>query len=104
MDDKVKSKSQMEYKYLFHFGLIKLLVLEELRKSNRDQNSFLLLENYDPEVMPTPSKKISSKVKPHITPTTSSKKRKQQTKDLGKEAGQTQDVVREKKTQKGKGL
>lgn len=72
----IRFKSKIAKKYVFHFGLIKLLVLEELKKTNRDWNTFLFLENYDHKVVPTPSKRVSSTAKPKETPTTSSKKRK----------------------------
>ena len=89
MVDKVQSKSQIAEKYVFHFGLIKLLVLEEMKKKNRDWNTFLFLENYDLEVVPTPSKRVSSTTKPKEIHATSSKKRKGQkdtkkTQELGK--------------------
>lgn len=73
--DKVQSKTQFAEKYIFHFGLIKLLVLEKVKKINRDWNTFLLIANYDPEVMATPSKRVSLISKVKETPTGSSKKR-----------------------------
>ena len=103
MADKVQAKSQIADKYVFHFGLIKLLVLEELKTTNRDWNTFLFLANYGPEVMPTPSKKVSSAVKPRITHAASSRKRKEQ-KSSGKEVEKIKDVVKEKKITKGNGI
>jgi hypothetical protein len=41
MDDRVKLRKEQGYASLFHFSLIKLLVLEELRKRNQDWESFL---------------------------------------------------------------
>ena len=81
--------------------MIKLLVLEELKTTNRDWNTFLFLANYDPEVMPTPSKKVSSAVKRQIILIASSIKRKEQ-KSSGKEVEQIKDVVKEKEIVKGK--
>ena len=76
MVDNVQDKSQIAKKYVFHFGLIKLLVLEELKKTNKDWNTFIFLANYDPKVIFTPSKKVSSATKPQVTPLESSRKRK----------------------------
>ena len=91
MDDKVQIKSQFVEKYVFHFGLIKLLVLEELKKINRDQSTFLLLANYDTEVVSSPSKRILLLAKPSETPVASSKKRKRQ-----------KDIVKDKEIEKTK--
>jgi hypothetical protein len=41
MDDRVQLRKEQGDASLFHFSLIKLLVLEELRKRNRDWESFL---------------------------------------------------------------
>lgn len=75
MEDKAQSKAQIPEKYIFHFCLIKLLVLEELRKINRDLNTFLFLSNYDPKIMVTPSNRISHVMKEKETLAELSKKR-----------------------------
>jgi len=49
------AKSQQAECYIFHFSLITLLVLEELRKIGRDWNTFLLLVGYYLEIMSSPS-------------------------------------------------
>lgn len=59
MEDKAHSKTQVTKRYFFHFGLIKRLVLEELRKMNRDWNTFLFLANYGLKLIRTPYKRIS---------------------------------------------
>lgn len=41
MADKAKSKSHVAKCNIIHFGLIKLFVLKELKKMNRDWNTFL---------------------------------------------------------------
>ena len=42
MADKVQAKSKQVEPSLFHFSLIKLLVLKELKKTNREQRFFYL--------------------------------------------------------------
>ena len=81
----------MAEKYIFHFGLIKLLVLEELKKTNRDWNTFLFLANYDPEIMATPSKRISPIMKEKETPIESSKQRERH-KEIEKGKEKQKDV------------
>ena len=76
MADKVQAKSQIADKYVFHFCLIKLLVLEELKRTNKDWNTFIFLANYDLEVMSTLSRKVSFASKPQVTPIESSRKKK----------------------------
>ena len=73
----------MVEKYIFHFGLIKLLVLEELKKIKRDCNTSLFLSNYDHEIMVTPSKRISPVMKEKETPAKLIKKRERH-KETGK--------------------
>ena len=56
---KVKSKGFETDRYNFHFGLIKLLVLEELENMGRGCNTFLFLDGYELEVTtPTPRKNV----------------------------------------------
>ena len=71
MADKVKIKSQGHETSLFHHGLIKLIVLHELKKINREWSSFLFLcgfggEKQDtdtsPKVKETPSVETSKSV------------------------------------------
>jgi len=57
MSDKIQKIPQTAEKHLFHFGLMKLLVLEELRKVGRDWNTFLFLADYQPETLETPSRR-----------------------------------------------
>jgi hypothetical protein len=45
MADKVQARVDQLNSILFHFSLVKLLVVEELRKINRDWNSFLTSTN-----------------------------------------------------------
>ena len=51
MSDKVQDKTDISEKSIFHHGLIKLLVMEELKKLNRDWATFLFLSGYDVDVL-----------------------------------------------------
>ena len=55
MSDKFQIKTKGSETSLFHHGLIKLLVLEELRRLERDWNSFLFMSGYEIDVA-TPKK------------------------------------------------
>ena len=57
MSDRVQVKSKGNETYLFHHGLIKLLVLEELRRLNGDWTSFLFMTGYEIDVV-TPKKAL----------------------------------------------
>jgi hypothetical protein len=46
MDDKVQDKSKQVDPSLFHFSLIKLLVLEEINKKNREWSDFFLHQDF----------------------------------------------------------
>ena len=46
MSDKVQIKNEGNETSLFHHGLVKLLVLEELRRLDRDWISFLFMSSY----------------------------------------------------------
>ena len=47
MSDKVQVKKEGNETYLFHHGFIKLLVLEELKRLDRDWNSFLFMSGFE---------------------------------------------------------
>ena len=55
MSDKVQIKTKGNETSLFHHGLIKLLVLEELRRLDRDWISFFFVSGYEIDVV-TPKK------------------------------------------------
>lgn len=68
MADKVQLKSQGCDTSLFHHGLIKLIVLHELKRVNKDWSSFLFVcdfrtkkqgEDISPRVKGTPSTETS---------------------------------------------
>lgn len=56
MVDKVQAKSDTSSTSIFHDGLIKLLVVQELNRLNRDWLTFLFLSGYELDVA-TPSRK-----------------------------------------------
>jgi len=68
MSDKIQKTPQTAEKHLFHFGLMKLLVLEELRKLGRDWNTFLFLANYQPEMLETPLRRGTPNPRSRATP------------------------------------
>ena len=59
MSDKVQIKIKGNETSLFHYGLINLLVLEELRRLDRDWTSFLFMSGYEIDVV-TPKKASKS--------------------------------------------
>jgi hypothetical protein len=54
MSDKVQAKSKQVDTNVFHYGLIKMLVMEELRKNNIDWETFLTSSQFQLDVSPTP--------------------------------------------------
>jgi hypothetical protein len=60
MDDRVQAKSKQVDTSVFHSGLIKMLVMEELRKTNTDWETFLTSSHFQLNVSPTPQSKIQS--------------------------------------------
>jgi len=64
MIDIVKARDDQLKTSLFHFSLLKLLVVEEIKKLNRDWDSFLTLENiplYPKGYTPSSAEKVASK-------------------------------------------
>jgi len=60
MTDKVQLKSQGRETSLFHHGIIKLIVLHELKRINKEWSSFLFLCDFGVEIQDVG---ISPKVK-----------------------------------------
>jgi hypothetical protein len=58
MDDEVQDKSKKVDTSFFHYGLIKILVMEKLRKTNIDWEAFLTSSEFQINVTPTPRSKI----------------------------------------------
>jgi len=56
MADKVQAKLGASNTYVFHHSLIKLLVVEELSRLNRDCLTFLFLSGYEIDIS-TPSRR-----------------------------------------------
>jgi hypothetical protein len=54
MSDRVQAKSKQVDTSVFHSGLIKMLVLEELKKTNTDWEVFLVASGFQPDVAHTP--------------------------------------------------
>lgn len=64
ISDKVQGRPERSETSIFHHGLIKFIVLEELKKLNRDWGTFLFMSGYEIDA-PTPRKTPKSKT---ITP------------------------------------
>jgi hypothetical protein len=60
MANKVHAKSKKVDTSVFHSGLIKMLVMEELRKTTTDWETFLTSSHFQLNVAPTPQSKIQS--------------------------------------------
>ena len=64
MASKVQAKPHIESRNLFHHGLIKLIMLEELNRINKTCNYLLFLGEFEQEMQPkkrgTPSQEFSS--------------------------------------------
>jgi hypothetical protein len=77
MSDRVQAKSKAVDTSVFHSCLIKMLVMEELRKKNMDWEAFITSSHFQLNVSPTPQSKMQSPL--HIDKTVNSevnKKRK----------------------------
>ena len=51
MSDKVEIKTEGNETSVFHHGLIKLLVLEELKRLDKEWNSFLFMSGFEIDVV-----------------------------------------------------
>jgi hypothetical protein len=58
--DRVQAKSKKVDTNVFHSGLIKMLVMEELRKANTDWETLLTSSQFQLDVSPTPQSKRQS--------------------------------------------
>jgi hypothetical protein len=58
MSNRVQAKSKQEHTSVFHSGLIKMLVMEELRNKNTNWETFLTSSHFQLDVSPTPQSKI----------------------------------------------
>jgi hypothetical protein len=76
MDNKVQAKSKQVEPSLFHFNLIKLLIFEELKKTNREWSSFLYTSGFCAETNISPPSKGSSPSTSAKTSSSSLKRKK----------------------------
>ena len=63
MSDKFQARPESSETSIFHHGLTKILVLEELKKLNRDWATFLFLSGYEVDVL-NPKKRPKSNTNP----------------------------------------
>jgi hypothetical protein len=57
ISNKVQAKSKQLDTSVFHSGLIKMLVMEEIKKTNIDWESFLTTSHFQLDISPTPRSK-----------------------------------------------
>jgi hypothetical protein len=77
MADRVQAKSKAVDTSVFHSGLIKMLVMEELKKKNIDWDQFIASAHLQLNVAPTPQSKVQSPLQvDNIVHTETSRKRK----------------------------
>jgi hypothetical protein len=62
MVDRVQDKSKQVDTSVFHSGIIKMLVMEELRKTNIDWETFITSSQIQLNVSPTPYSKLQNHV------------------------------------------
>ena len=83
MVDRVQAKSKVVDTSVFHSWLIKMLVMEELKKKNIDWEQFIAYAHFQLNVAPTPQSKVQSPLQDdNIVHTETSRKRK--IKDIAK--------------------
>jgi len=75
ISDRVQSKSKAVDSSIFHYGLIKMLVSEELRKRNIPWEQFIVFSHMKLDIAPTPQSKIQSPF-PSTSTTPAGSKRK----------------------------
>jgi hypothetical protein len=77
MSDKVQAKSKLVERSVFHYGLINMLVLEELKNIDGDWDTFLTASGFQPDVVNTPqAKRRTPTLIERVVHTESRKKRK----------------------------
>jgi hypothetical protein len=60
MDDRVQSKSKDVDTSVFHSGLIRMLVMEELKKRNLSWEEFIVSSNLQLDIASTPQSRMQS--------------------------------------------
>jgi hypothetical protein len=58
MSDRVQAKSKAVDTSVFHSGLIKMLVMDELRKRNMEWEEFITSSHFQLNIAPTPQSKV----------------------------------------------
>jgi hypothetical protein len=77
MSDKVQAKSKLVERSVFHSGLIKMLVLEELKNIDSDWDTFLTSSGFQSDIVNTPqTKRRTPTSAERVVHTESSKRRK----------------------------
>ena len=76
MSDRVQAKSKDVDSSLFHSGLIRMLVSEELGKKEISWKNFLVSSHFKMDPTPTPQSQIAGSSSPTSTKTWINKKRK----------------------------
>jgi hypothetical protein len=83
MADRVQDKSKEVDTSVFHLGLIKMLMMEELKKKSIDWEKFIASAHFQLNFSPTPQSKVQSPIHTNnIVNTETSNKRK--SKDIAK--------------------
>jgi hypothetical protein len=95
MSHKVQDEPDHIQNTLFHFGLIKMILVEELRKKERTWEHFLFWGGFELDTQPDKGKRKSSKKIP--TPQSSLKRRRAITLDLSEEPTSSSKVKKAKK-------
>jgi hypothetical protein len=90
MVDRVQAKSKVVDTSVFHLGLIRMLVMEELKKINLTWEQFIVSANLQLDVAPTPQSRVQSPLPASsVAQIETSKKRK------GKHIAQDKEVPKE---------
>jgi hypothetical protein len=103
MSDRVQAKSKQVDTSVFHSGLIKMLVLEELKKTNTDWETFLAASYFQLDIAPTPQSKRQTPTPVEKTVHSDSSKKRRMTRsdkyfqatDKAEEGGPSQPPDRE---------
>ena len=80
MSDRVQAKSKQVDTNVFHYGLIKMLVLEDLKKTNTDWDAFLDTSGFQQYVSHTPQSKRHTHIPIEKTVHSESSKKRKMTK------------------------
>ena len=87
MSDSVQSKSKVVDTSIFHSGLIRMLVVEELRKKNISWEHFIIVAHMKLDIATTPQSQVPSPFpSTSAAPTGSNKKRKSKARVQDQEA------------------